>query len=275
LARWSTLLLCMFLWGCSGATPFIRHTSVQQERCVSLSLHQLGPKGRDEALTSAKSDVRIVRVAAPAGALPATPVPPPSSPPLRALPGGALGNGIPQGVLRFAPAGGTAAAAEAAPAAGKFVFLGGAFIAATGSIVLVCVTVDAAVSGEETPIETADNYYGTHFGDLVGWVQGQYPTAYRTKIRPKDPKANPEPATNLSADPLAELSREPDDDEKVRLGRIYVTYTRFNEKTRLTYSGRTSMIIDLSKDHRLQAALAVAMRDKNHHVEDQEAEPNS
>jgi hypothetical protein len=248
LARWTPLLLSLVLWGCSSTTSSIRDTTVQRERCVSLSLYELGPHASDEALASATPAVQVLRVAAPAGALPATPPPPTSSPPLRGLPGGGLGNGTPQGVLRFAPAGGALAAA---PAAGEFVFLGGAFIAAGGSTVLICVTVDAAASGQATPIEIADTYYGTHFSDLVGWVQGQYPTAGSVR----------QPST------------APDKSKRKRLGRVYVTYTRHNDRTGLTYSGRTSMIIDLLKSHKLQALLAIAARNTNHHIEDQQPEP--
>ena len=62
------------------------------------------------------------------------------------------------------------------------------------------------------------------------------------------------------------------DREKPKLGRIYVTYTKFNEKTGLYYSGRTSAVIDLTKPARLQAELAVAARDRNHHI-DENPEP--
>ncbi|HEX8698913.1 MAG TPA: hypothetical protein VF815_08750 [Myxococcaceae bacterium] len=175
-------------------------------------------------------------------------------------------------MLRFAPASGATAAVNAAPAAGQFVFLGGAVIAAAGSTVLVCVTADAAADGQETPIEIADKYHDTHFADIVGWVQGQYPDVRRTKLRPTLSKAQPETATGSVSAPSMALDKEPDEDRRKKLGRIYVTYAKLNEKTGRYYSGRTSMIIDLAKDYAIQAALAVAVRDKSHHV-DEEAEP--
>src|SRR6185503_6822688 len=57
-----------------------------------------------------------------------------------------------------------------------------------------------------------------------------------------------------------------------RLGRIYVTYQKYNTRTGLYYSGRTSMVIDLTKPLRPQAALAVANREANHHI-DEDDEP--
>jgi hypothetical protein len=190
------------------------------------------------------------------------------------LPGEALGDGIPRGVLRFAPASGAAAAIEAAPAAGEFVFLGGAFIAAAGSTVLVCVTANAAAEGQETPIDIADKYYDTRFGDIVGWVRGEYPSVSHTKSRPATPKSKPETSAHPLVPPAAAPNAKSDSDEKKNWGRIYVTYTKLNKSAKRYYSGRTSMIIDLSKDHLIQAALAVSLRDKNHHV-DENLEPGN
>jgi hypothetical protein len=49
-----------------------------------------------------------------------------------------------------------------------------ASIAAGGSVALVAETARAAVRGEPTPIDVADRFYGTHFGDIHGWVTGAY-----------------------------------------------------------------------------------------------------
>jgi RHS repeat-associated protein len=57
-------------------------------------------------------------------------------------------------------------------------------------------------------------------------------------------------------------------------GRIYVTYTRYNSATGLTYSGRTSAIIDVNLPWGPQAALAVATREANHHI-DERADPTA
>lgn len=64
-------------------------------------------------------------------------------------------------------------------AAGEVV-VGGAVAAAVGSGLLVCLTAKAAANGEKTPTNIADEYYGTHFGDVKGWVQGQYLDAPRS-----------------------------------------------------------------------------------------------
>lgn len=94
-----------------------------------------------------------------------------------------------------------------------------------------------------------------------------------------DPKPNttprPSPQDGLGPDGIP-LPYEPDsepDKGEGKPGRIYVTYTKFNNKTKRFYSGRTSMVIDLNKPHRPQAAKAVEQRNKNHHIEDENPEP--
>jgi hypothetical protein len=119
--------------------------------------------------------MRVVLVAAPAGAVPGEPLAPRSARPLEGLSGEGLGDGIPRGLLRLVPAGGPGVEAGAGGAAGEVVVVGGAVVAAVGSGLLVCLTASAAANGEKTPIDIADEYYGTHFGDVKGWVQGQYP----------------------------------------------------------------------------------------------------
>ncbi len=152
--------------------------------------------------------------------------------------------------------------AGAGGAAGEFVVTGGAIVAATGSVVLVCVTVSAALDGEKTPIDVADEFYGTHFGDVPGWVQGQT-RAPRTRTGPTSAPLTP---------PGASPKSEPDKDTKKSRGRIYVTYTKFNNITHRYYSGRTSMLVDLTKPLDIQAYLAVALREVNHH-KDEKDEP--
>ncbi len=63
-------------------------------------------------------------------------------------------------------------------------------------------------------------------------------------------------------------SSGPDKDGKKRQGRIYVTYTKFNKKTKRYYSGRTSMVINMDKPLRPQAEAAVDARDSNHHIDE-------
>lgn len=50
----------------------------------------------------------------------------------------------------------------------------GAAVAALGGVVLAGETVRAAVQGEKTPIDVADEFYHTHFGDIAGWLTGKY-----------------------------------------------------------------------------------------------------
>jgi len=47
-------------------------------------------------------------------------------------------------------------------------------LVATASVGLAAETARSAIKGEETPIDVADKFYGTHFGDIVGWVSGAY-----------------------------------------------------------------------------------------------------
>ncbi|WNG24114.1 hypothetical protein F0U62_08820 [Cystobacter fuscus] len=150
-------------------------------------------------------------------------------------------------MLRLVPEGGLAAEAGAGGAVGEAVVVGGAVVAVVGSGFLVCLTARAAADGEKTPIDVADKYYGTHFGDVKGWIQGQYPTQ-------APPSAAPKP--------------EPGKSDKKRLGRIYVTYTKLNKTTHRYYAGRTSMVVDLTQSLEFQAIAAVLLRDKNHHTDE-------
>ncbi len=47
-------------------------------------------------------------------------------------------------------------------------------LVAIASVGLAAETARAAIKGEETPIDVADKFYGTHFGDIAGWVSGAY-----------------------------------------------------------------------------------------------------
>ncbi|MBM7112298.1 hypothetical protein [Archangium primigenium] len=165
--------------------------------------------------------------------------------------------------------------AEAASSAttGKALVAGGALVAVGGSVVLVCVTARAALDGKQTPLDIADTFYGTHFGDIQGWIQGCY--APKNTAPAGSPALASEP--NSAAGPHTTPGTTPvhgRDKGTRRLGRIYVTYTKFNRTVSRSYSGRTSMVIDLEKDLEAQADLAVASRDLNHHVQqDEKTEP--
>jgi hypothetical protein len=194
--------------------------------------------------------------------------------PLQGIAGEGLGNGIPRAVLQLVPQGATAAAeAGAAAATGEALIAGGAVVAAGGSVVLVCLTVKAGLDGVRTPLDIADTFYGTHFGDLQGWTQGCYaPKATAspgTPARPPEMKLATKPYT--SSAPSTAAGVENDRNPK-NLGRVYATYTKLNLRTGRYYSGRTSMVIDLNKPLRPQAVAAVNARDSNHHL-DENGEP--
>jgi len=57
----------------------------------------------------------------------------------------------------------------------------------TGSTVLLTDTIRAAATGDVTPLEVADKFYGTKFSDLTDWdlvwKQGPEPTIYDTLYR--------------------------------------------------------------------------------------------
>jgi hypothetical protein len=252
-SRGWVVLLCMVLLGCADTAPSVRAAPEQQQRCVYVPRRESAARARKQAVEAPQAGMRVVLVTAPAGAVPVEPLVPRSAPSLEGLSGEGLGDGVPCGVLRLVPEGGTGAEVGAGSAAGEVVVVGGAVVAAVGSGLLVCLTAKTAANGEETPIDTADEYYGTHFGDVKGWVQGQYPAQAR-------PGAAPEV--------------KPDKSDKKRLGRIYVTYRKLNETTHRYYAGRTSMVVDLTQSLALQAIAAVLLRDKNHHM-DENAEPKS
>ncbi len=253
MSRGWVVLLCMVLVGCSGTAPSIRSTPEQSQRCVYVPRRDGAAGARKEAVEAPRAGMRVVLVTAPAGTAPVEPLVPRSAPPLQGLSGKGLGDGVPRGLLRLVPEGGLGAGAGAGGAAGEVVVVGGAVVAAVGSGLLVCLTAKAAANGEKTPIDIADEYYGTHFGDVKGWVQGQY---------------------SAQAPPGAAPRSEPDKGDKKHLGRIYVTYTKLNKTTRLYYAGRTSMVVDLRQSLALQAIAAVLLRDKNHHM-DENAEPKN
>lgn len=199
---------------------------------------------------------------------------------------------MPRGKLRPVPPGGAATAgAGTGAAAGKALVAAGAATAATGSVLLLCFTVKAVVDGTETPIDIADKFYGTHFGDLAGWVQGRYPSKGAAPQRAIEIEvvihyapdgtatvstSAPVPqAKSISvphAPPGGQPTLKPGGEGKKKRGRLYATYRKFNNKTKLYYAGRTSMAADLSLPLRIQAQLAVQFRDTNHHV-DESAEP--
>jgi hypothetical protein len=252
--RCSVVLFCVALVGCGVAAPSVRRASDEPRRCVYVPSRDETAGAWKEEVPSARASVNVVLVAAAAGASPVAPPAPSPTPALEGLSGEGRGNGIPRGVLRLVPEAGSGAEVGAGGAAGEVVVVGGAFVAAVGSGLLVCLTARTALDGEKTPIEIADEYYGTHFGDVKGWVQGQYPAQ--------------------SSSPSAAPRSKPDEGARRRLGRVYVTYTKLNQMTHRYYAGRTSMVVDRAESLDLQVALAVLLRDRNHHL-DENVEPQN
>ncbi|ATB41298.1 hypothetical protein CYFUS_006763 [Cystobacter fuscus] len=195
---------------------------------------------------------------------------------------------MPRGILRPAPQGGTTVpGAGTGSAAGEALVTGGAVVAAAGSVLLLCFTVKAVVAGEQTPIDIADKFYGTHFGDVFGWVRDRYPPKSCANSRTIDidilihqapdgtvavttsaPMAQSESLSSPHAPPSGRPDGESDRERKKKRGRLYVTYRKLNKKTKLYYSGRTSMVVDLGLPPDLQAQLAIQFRDMNHHIDE-------
>jgi RHS repeat-associated protein len=67
-----------------------------------------------------------------------------------------------------------AAKGGAAVVGGSAAALGVTMAVAGASIGLAAETARSAIQGEKTPIDIADEFYGTHFGDIYGWATGAY-----------------------------------------------------------------------------------------------------
>jgi hypothetical protein len=80
-----------------------------------------------------------------------------------------------------------------------------------------------------------------------------------------EPTASPGAARGIKPDASTQADK---DREEKKLGRIYVTYTKFNPKTNRYYVGRTSMVVDMTKPLPPQAQIAVNIRDANHHMDE-------
>ncbi len=230
------LLTCMLLVGCSSATRSVLPATGQARYCVYVPSNDF---------EQAEQGGASAAVPAPGAGSPTTPLPP-SPPRLRGLPGGGAGDGVPRGMLRPVPQGGTTAAgAGTGAAAGEALVTAGAVVAAAGSVLLLCFTVKAVVDGAQTPIDIADRFYGTHFGDVFGWAQGRYspegsghPTniameilihqapdgtvSVETSAPTPQPESESSPRAPPSGRPDAESARE----SKKKRGRLYVTHTR-------------------------------------------------
>jgi RHS repeat-associated protein len=161
---------------------------------------------------------------------------------------------IPGGAPQAAPA---AAGMGSAAAAGALLVYAAAFISAN----VLALHFHAQRSAS---IAKYGNPYGVPRQDAAFPVLQQIREKQQQIERPfPEPVPPPAPETGAEDDKK---------EDKPILGRIYVTYTKYNVKTGLTYSGRTSAVINLRLPWRAQAQAAVDARDANHHV-DENVEP--
>ncbi len=110
----------------------------------------------------------------------------------------------------------------------------------------------------------------------IGVITAVVAESYRNNIQQEKERSSvtqrsprDKPGSDRSPTPFPDIT-EPklDKDDATSQGRIYVTYTKFNSRTMRYYSGRTSMVINMGKSLRAQAEAAVAARDSNHHVDE-------
>ena len=174
-----------------------------------------------------------------------------------------------------------AAAAPAAATAGGTLTLGG--IASSAALVGVALTgaviaaTGFAAFTQSNAIAESGNFTGVHdpgMGILHMRVRGRFgrSPAYRATPPARARSRTVSQTTYGEGDPGK--AKEKEENKKPKLGRIYVTYQKFNHATGLYYSGRTSMVVDLKKPLRPQALEAIALRDLNHHIDyDENEEP--
>jgi RHS repeat-associated protein len=165
------------------------------------------------------------------------------------------------------------APAVAAPAAASVAAPGGAGAVAAAGIFAT----GAAIAGtgwlsffRQNNVAQFGNVWGvSHPGmEILEHNLQPLPTPTPTPVPVPQPQPQQDPDRNVEPKP------KPDDDNAPRLGRIYVTYTKYNVQTGKTYSGRTSAVVDLTKPLEPQARSAVARREGTHHINiDEEVEP--
>jgi RHS repeat-associated protein len=161
----------------------------------------------------------------------------------------------------------TEAALKAAPAAAPAAeALAGAALVQAAAQVAAYALIAHLYATRAGSIARYGNPYGLPADDIAFPLQ-RYE---RERRRHAEPKEDAYPGSDVLPEPAAD--RKEDDKKPQKLGRIYVTYTKYNERTKLYYSGRTSAVVDLTKPLRPQAILAVEARDRNHH-KDESIEP--
>jgi RHS repeat-associated protein len=185
-------------------------------------------------------------------------------------------------IVRAAAAAGTTGAAltttaagamgATAPAAGA-----GAGAAAGAGVALIAaaavVTAAALALAVQNYMVRSANIvrYGNPWG--VPRTDTAFPVMRLAREMRNQPFPVPQPLPAPKPGPQPNPKDKDKEERKPNPGRIYVTYTKYNKKTKRTYSGRTSMVIDLNKPWAPQADAAVAARDRNHHIDDEQPEP--
>jgi RHS repeat-associated protein len=142
----------------------------------------------------------------------------------------------------------TEAALKAAPAAAPAAeALAGAALVQAAAQVAAYALIAHLYATRAGSIARYGNPYGLPADDIAFPLQ-RYE---RERRRHAEPKEDAYPGSDVLPEPAAD--RKEDDKKPQKLGRIYVTYTKYNERTKLYYSGRTSAVVDLTKPLRPQA----------------------
>ncbi|MBL7489450.1 hypothetical protein I6A60_34005 [Frankia sp. AgB1.9] len=202
--------------------------------------------------------------AAPAWEPPPVPPPAPRLPNLRLVPSGA-GTAAAEAEAVGVGAGSATGAAEAAAVLDAIV--PAAFGAAEEALVILSTL---RYLRRSTSLAQYGNPYGMPDKDLfhpeLETAKEQLDTQ-RKRQQMDNPNEIPE-VQDPDAAPQPKAKKK-DEDEKPLWGRVYVTYFKYNTDTGLFYAGRTSMEVDLNKPIEPQAQLAIELRDRNHHADEQ------
>jgi hypothetical protein len=109
--------------------------------------------------------------------------------------------------------------------------------------------------------------YGTPYGTPDRGIPRALEDRGRRLWTEPIPEPKPEPK------PIPDPRQKPKEDDRrksPRLGRIYVTYLKIQDKTGLVYTGRTDMLIDLNEDLETQALIAMYTRGLRHEKDEED-----